>query len=85
MRFGGIRLVEQTEQKFRRFECVFQKRKKTSDCNSRALLLIEALSKNPAFCFLSLRYCADFRRSRRVGIFERELLRTCFRKLGICR
>ena len=40
----GIRLVEQTEQKFRRFESVL---KKTSDCNSRALLLKKAaLTKN---------------------------------------
>ena len=31
MRFPGISLVEQTEQKFRRFESVLKK-KKTSDC-----------------------------------------------------
>ena len=37
--FGGICLVEQTEQKFRRFESVLKK--KTSDCNSRALLLMK--------------------------------------------
>ena len=44
MRFPGISLVEQTEQKFRRFESVF--RKKTSDCNSQALLLMKAPTKN---------------------------------------
>ena len=39
MRFPGIRLVEQTEQKFRRIrDCLEKKEKKTSDCNSRALL-----------------------------------------------
>ena len=37
MRFPRIRLVEQTEQKFRRFESVLKK--KTSDCNIRALLI----------------------------------------------
>ena len=42
MRFPGIRLVKQTEQNFRRFESVLKKKKKTSDCNSRALLLIKA-------------------------------------------
>ena len=42
MRFPGIHLVEQTEQKFCRFETVL---KKTSDCTSRALLLIKAPSK----------------------------------------
>ena len=37
MRFRGFRLVEQTEQKFRRIrDCL---NKKTSDCTSRALLL----------------------------------------------
>ena len=47
MRFPGIRLVEQTEQKFRRFESVFfKKKRKTSDCTSRALLLIKAPTKN---------------------------------------
>ena len=35
MRFPRIRLVEQTEQKFRRFESAS---KKASDCLSRALL-----------------------------------------------
>ena len=49
MRFSGIRLVEQTEQQFRRFESVLKKKKKkfkkTSDCNSRALLLIKAPTK----------------------------------------
>ena len=35
-----IRLVEQTEQKFRRFESVLKK--KTSDCNSRALLFYKS-------------------------------------------
>ena len=44
MRFPRIRLVEQTEQKFRRFESVFKK-EKTSDCDSRALLLIKAPTK----------------------------------------
>ena len=34
MRFPGICLVKQTEQKFRRFESVL---KKTSDCNSRVI------------------------------------------------
>ena len=43
MRFPGIRLVEQIEQKFRRFESVLNKK---SDCNSRALLLIKAPTKN---------------------------------------
>ena len=43
MRFPGIRVVEQTEQKARPFDSVF---KKTSDCNSRALLLIKAPTKN---------------------------------------
>ena len=42
MCFPGIRLVEQTEQKFRRFESVL---KKTGDRNSRALLLIKAPTK----------------------------------------
>ena len=47
MRFPGIRLVEQTEQKFRRSESVFGKEKeKPSDRNSRALLLIKAPTKN---------------------------------------
>ena len=40
MRFPGNRLVEQTEQKFRRFESVFKKKEKTSDGYSRALLFI---------------------------------------------
>ena len=43
MRFPSIRLVEQTEQKFRRFESVLKK--KTSDCKSRALPLIKATKK----------------------------------------
>ena len=43
MRFPGIRLVEQTEQKFRRFESVLKK--KTSDCNSRALLIMKVPTK----------------------------------------
>ena len=39
MRFPGDRLVEQTDQKFRRFrDCLNEKKKKTSDCNGRALL-----------------------------------------------
>ena len=46
MRFPQIHLVEQTEQKFRHFESVFKKKEKqTSDCNSRALLLIKAPTK----------------------------------------
>ena len=47
MRFPGIRLVEQTEQEFTRFESVFffKKKKKTSNCISRALLLIKAPTK----------------------------------------
>ena len=45
MRFPGIRLVEQTEQKFRRIR-VCLKEEKTSDGNNRALLLIEAPTKN---------------------------------------
>ena len=45
MRFPGIRIVEQTERKFRRFESVIKKEKKTSDFNSRALLLIKAPTK----------------------------------------
>ena len=45
MRLSGIRLVEQTKQKFRRFESVLRK-KKTNDCNSRALLLKKAPTKN---------------------------------------
>ena len=44
MRFQGIRLVEQTEQKFHRFESFLKK--KTSDCNSQALLLVKAPTKN---------------------------------------
>ena len=44
MRFPGSRLVEQTEQKFRRFESDSQK--KTSNCNSRALLVIKTPTKN---------------------------------------
>ena len=38
MRFPGIRLVEQTEQKIRRIR-VCLKENKTSDCDKRALLL----------------------------------------------
>ena len=44
MRFPGIRLVEQTEQKFRRIRVCLEE-KKTSDCNNRALLLIKAPTK----------------------------------------
>ena len=47
MRVPGICLVEQTEQKFRRFQSVLKK--KSSDCNSRALLLIKAPTKNTFF------------------------------------
>ena len=56
MRLPGIRLVEQTEQKFRRFESVLKK--KTSDGNSRGLLLIKASTKNVHFhtTHNSLRY-----------------------------
>ena len=43
MRFPGIRLVEQTEQKFRRFESVLKKKRVT---NSLTLLLIKAIIKN---------------------------------------
>ena len=43
MRFPGTRLVEQTEQKFRRIRACFEE--KTSDCNSQALLLIKAPTK----------------------------------------
>ena len=56
MHFPGIRLVEQTKQKFRRYESVFFK--KTSDCNSRALLLITAPTKNKALA--NLKYLALF-------------------------
>ena len=42
MRFTSIRLVEPTEQKFRRFESV--SKKKTNDCNSRAPLLTQRRS-----------------------------------------
>ena len=52
MHFPGIRLVEQTEQKVRRFESVFKKKEKTSDCNSRALLLLKAPTKNSHFLSL---------------------------------
>ena len=44
MRFRGIRLVEQTEQKFRRIRICLkekQKRPRNSDCNTRA----QSLSK----------------------------------------
>ena len=38
MRFPGVRLVEQTDQKFRRFrDCLNEK--KTSDCNGRVFIL----------------------------------------------
>ena len=46
MRFPRIRLVEQTGQKFRRFESVLKKKGKKGDCNSRAFLLIKAPTKN---------------------------------------
>ena len=39
MRFAGIRSVEQTEQKYHCFESALKK--KTSDCNSRALLILK--------------------------------------------
>ena len=42
MRFPRIRLVEQTEQKFVASSLSYKKEEKTSDCNSRALLLIKA-------------------------------------------
>ena len=38
MRFPGIRLVEQTEQKLRRIRDCLEEKQKTSDCNSRAYL-----------------------------------------------
>ena len=48
MRFPGIRLVEQIEQKFRPFETVEtvlkkNKKEKTSDCNSRARFISRRL------------------------------------------
>ena len=46
MRCSGIPLDEQTEQKFRRFESVLRKQKRTSNCNRRVLLLIKAPTKN---------------------------------------
>ena len=38
----GIRLVAQTEQKFRRIQVCLEEKQKTSDCNSRALLLYKS-------------------------------------------
>ena len=54
MRFPGIRLVEQTEQKISSLRvCLEEKKiKKTSDCNSRAVLLIKEPTKTN-FYFLS--------------------------------
>ena len=52
MRFPGICLVEQTEQKFRRFESILKK--KTKDCNSRALLLTKAPTKIIATLLLKM-------------------------------
>ena len=49
MHFPRIPLVEQTEQKFRRFESVVKKRV----TDSRALLLIKAPTKNRKFHLLS--------------------------------
>ena len=48
MRFPGIRLVEQSVQKFCRIrDCLEKKNKrKLSDCNSRALYFINAPTKN---------------------------------------
>ena len=45
MRFPGIRLVAQTEQKSLRV-CLKKKTKITSDCNSRALFSIKAPIKS---------------------------------------
>ena len=43
MRFSGIRLVEQIEQKFGCIrDCLEEKQKKTSDCNSQAVLLYKS-------------------------------------------
>ena len=41
MRFPGFRLIEQTEQKFRRFESILKKKRVT---NSRALFIISAIA-----------------------------------------
>ena len=42
MCFPGIRLVEQTEQKFSRFRVCLEENNEKSDCNSRALLLYKS-------------------------------------------
>ena len=42
MRFPGIRLVEQTEQKFSRIRICLEEKQKRSDCNNRALSLYES-------------------------------------------
>ena len=45
MRFRVICLLEQTDEKFRRFESVSKKKKKTSDCNKRVLSFEKAPTK----------------------------------------
>ena len=73
MRFPGIRLVEQTEQKFRRFESVL---KKTSDCNSRALLLIKApTQKGDILSFLKIQIVAKINQGAlwRIETFSKEV------------
>ena len=49
MCFPGIRLVEQTEQKFRNFESVLKKKNELYSSNSRARLLIKAPTKHTYF------------------------------------
>ena len=55
MHFPGICLFEQTEQKFRRFESVYLKRRKTSDCNIRIPLVIKAPTKTESLNCSSLK------------------------------
>ena len=55
MGFPGIRLVEQTEQKFRRFESVLKT--KAIDCNSRALFLMKVPTKKLAKRKRNSNYC----------------------------
>ena len=55
MRFPGIRLVEQTEQKFRRIRDCPKKNKKTSDCNIWAFI-----PKAPTKNALSMTISFDF-------------------------
>ena len=47
MRFPGVPLVEETEQKFRRIRVCLKE--ETSDCNSRALLSYKNAEKNGPF------------------------------------